>query len=492
MMKYSIRFLLLLIISLLLVSPLSLADYEKQLDPNRFDKLLGESWYGAYLQGNKIGYDVKIFEGISAPIEGWRFQDRIVMIISALGVTDTMEVTDERLYQAPGGELYSSNYSYKSRNGKITVDGVKEADEFIVTTTVVGRSSKLVLPYPVELLDDYLLHLQLPNSGKLKTGEVYTVSTYDPTPPKTGAMSIVLTVKSIEKSMFNGVPLDICKYQLNIPEMGLTGELIVDHFGHELLIDMGTGIIIKHETKEIALKFDESFDILSASIIKVDNPITDPTILKSTKLLVSGVDDVEFIESDYQHVKKTDAGFILSINRPTVPEKTYTIPVNINEVSEFLKPDIFIQSDSKEIVDLAKSIIGSKTNSYRAALTINSWVSNNIEKRYTPEISNALQTFQSGQGDCGEHSVLAVALCRAVGIPARPVSGLIYWPPGNGFGYHAWMEVYVGEWIPMDPSWDEELANPTHIVLTTGDIIDQSIILSKVMGKMGIEVLEVE
>jgi hypothetical protein len=492
MFKYSIRLLVLLITSLLIVSPLSFADNETELHSNRFAKLLGESWYGVYIQDNKAGYDIKTFERITAPIDGWRFKERTLIIVSALGVTDTMEVSDERFYLAPRGELYSSKYSLKGGTGKMTVDGVKEADEFLITTTVAGRSSKLVLPYPVELLDDYLLHLQLPLSGQLKIGDVHTVSIYDPTPPKTGAMSAELTVESIEKSMINGVPMDVCKYQLYIPDMELTGELVVDHYGHELLVDLGTGIIVKHETKEIALKLDESFDVLSATIIKVDKPIEDPTALNSMKISVTGVDDVEFIESDYQRVEKTDTGFIITINRPTVPDKTYTIPVNLEEVSEFLKPNVYIQSDSEEIIALAKNIVGKRTNSFRAAYSINNWVYHNIEKIYTPEISNALQTLQSGQGDCGEHAALAVALCRAAGIPARAVSGLIYWPPGNGFGYHAWIEVYVSEWIAMDPSWDETQANPTHIALATGDIIEQSIILSKVMGKMNVEVLEVE
>ncbi len=68
--------------------------------------------------------------------------------------------------------------------------------------------------------------------------------------------------------------------------------------------------------------------------------------------------------------------------------------------------------------------------------------------------------------------------------------GLMYWEPGGGFGYHAWVEAYVGQWIQMDPTWNQELASPAHIALTRGDIISQVSVLMKVMGKVKIEVLE--
>jgi hypothetical protein len=98
--------------------------------------------------------------------------------------------------------------------------------------------------------------------------------------------------------------------------------------------------------------------------------------------------------------------------------------------------------------------------------------------------------LNSKKGDCGEHTALAVALLRASGIPARPIVGLIYYPPGGGFGYHAWTEVYIGKWLQMDPTWNEELANPTHIALARGDMIAQVSVLHRVLGNIAISVLD--
>ena len=385
-----------------------------------------------------------------------------------------------------------TDFSMRNKTGAITVKGIKQGDKYVATISVAGQESKKLLTYPQELLDDFFRVELAAINNSLAVGDFFIKNTFESLPPRTGQSPTEHTVESIEKMMINGVSSDVYKLKMFLPDENVTGSLIVDQAGNNLSWDMGTGLTIKLESKEQAMKLDESFDVLDATLIKVSQPIDDPTKLKSANFRVTGVDDIEFIEMDYQHVEKTDNGFILSINRPTVPEMTYSIPVNLDEMTEYLKPEVFIQSDSKEIVDLVKQIVGSKTNSYRAALTINSWVYNNIEKVYTPDISNALQTLQNGQGDCGEHAVLAVALCRAAGIPARSVTGIIYCPPGNGFGYHAWVEVYVGEWIAMDPSWNESETNPTHIALAIGDVVDQSVILTKVMGRMQIEVLAVE
>ena len=86
------------------------------------------------------------------------------------------------------------------------------------------------------------------------------------------------------------------------------------------------------------------------------------------------------------------------------------------------------------------------------------------------------------EGQCDHYSILFVALCRAAGIPARGVTGMVGWGPWikekdlvlrntihtmltpNGLaaarlygpiGGHIWAEFYLPEygWIPVDPTW---------------------------------------
>lgn len=69
--------------------------------------------------------------------------------------------------------------------------------------------------------------------------------------------------------------------------------------------------------------------------------------------------------------------------------------------------------------------------------------------------ASASEVIQTLKGDCTEHSVLLVALCRAVGIPARAASGILYVDSWLGekrvFGGHQWTQVYLdGKWYDVD------------------------------------------
>ena len=75
-------------------------------------------------------------------------------------------------------------------------------------------------------------------------------------------------------------------------------------------------------------------------------------------------------------------------------------------------------------------------------------------------------------GDCTEFTLLFVALSRAAGIPARRVVGLAATRVDNApaFGFHAWAEVALdGHWVQVDPTWNEPVADATHLLLMEGD-----------------------
>jgi transglutaminase-like putative cysteine protease len=80
--------------------------------------------------------------------------------------------------------------------------------------------------------------------------------------------------------------------------------------------------------------------------------------------------------------------------------------------------------------------------------------------------------LKQGKGDCTEHTRLFVALSRAAGIRAREVKGLVFANYGQGgpaLYWHAWAEVQVGaDWIAMDPTFNQDVADATHIALGRG------------------------
>jgi transglutaminase-like putative cysteine protease len=67
----------------------------------------------------------------------------------------------------------------------------------------------------------------------------------------------------------------------------------------------------------------------------------------------------------------------------------------------------------------------------------------------------AAQVCRLGRGDCTEHAVLAVALLRSMGIPARAVVGMYladeFQGVKNSFVYHMWAESHTGgRWRLVD------------------------------------------
>ena len=128
----------------------------------------------------------------------------------------------------------------------------------------------------------------------------------------------------------------------------------------------------------------------------------------------------------------------------------------------------FVQSDDPRIVGVAREIVGEETNSWRAALQLFEWVDTEIENEATASVPSAVDVLRMRKGDCNEHTVLYVALARAVGLPAKTDVGLVY--KDGLFYYHAWPEVYVGTWIRMDPTLGQQIADATHIKLTEGEL----------------------
>jgi len=79
------------------------------------------------------------------------------------------------------------------------------------------------------------------------------------------------------------------------------------------------------------------------------------------------------------------------------------------------------------------------------------WVVEQTEYQLIDGIGGARYCLDEGHGECGDYSALFVALCRAAGIPARPVVG--FWA-GKTNGWHVWAEFMLptGDWLPVDPS----------------------------------------
>lgn len=93
------------------------------------------------------------------------------------------------------------------------------------------------------------------------------------------------------------------------------------------------------------------------------------------------------------------------------------------------------------------------------------------DKDFSVGFASALEVCHHPRGDCTEHGVLAVALLRRLGVPARGVTG---WVALNQvLGLHFWVEVQLKDrWVPIDPTFDQAPASALRIKLGDSDLAD--------------------
>ena len=138
-------------------------------------------------------------------------------------------------------------------------------------------------------------------------------------------------------------------------------------------------------------------------------------------------------------------------------------------LSYYCLPSSGIDSDNGDIIRSANAITAGITNDYNKALSIHDWVADNIwydmdlyEKRTSNRDCTASNVLATRRSVCEGYTNLTVALCRAIGLPAKKVCGYGRttgdWPnnvASEDSINHAWCEVFVdGRWVIIDPTWD--------------------------------------
>lgn len=82
--------------------------------------------------------------------------------------------------------------------------------------------------------------------------------------------------------------------------------------------------------------------------------------------------------------------------------------------------------------------------------------------------TSAIDAFQDRQGVCQDHSHVFIAMCKALGLPARYVSGYLFVPNTSHLASHAWAEVFLDNtWYCFDTS--NQLFSPeAHVYVAVG------------------------
>jgi transglutaminase-like putative cysteine protease len=183
-------------------------------------------------------------------------------------------------------------------------------------------------------------------------------------------------------------------------------------------------------------------------------------------------------------------GDTLVVEREGAPlTAAYELPADSARWAAALAPTPLIQVNDPKIRARARQIVGDDRDPVRAARLLTDWVYRALDKRVTLSVPSARQVLEAGRGDCNEHTVLYVALARAVGLPTRTATGLVH--VRGRFYFHAWPEVWLGRWVAVDPTLGQFPADASHLRFVIGGLARQ-VELVRLIGSLQVDVLDAE
>jgi hypothetical protein len=232
------------------------------------------------------------------------------------------------------------------------------------------------------------------------------------------------------------------------------------------------------EPAEVAQKLDEPLrvsSLITMSLVKPSQPIDRPGRVREIIFHLKPLRSPELVPEDHrQKILKTETlpnGFYRTTLAVKTESEMITAPSSwpkeSSQYPEYLEESAEVQFRHPMIRALARELVGNTQNDWQVAQDINRWVHSNLEKELVDTVT-ALDALHERRGECQSHTYLFTALARAAGIPTRILNGLVYSKKYAGFLYHAWPEVYVGEWRALDPTFGQIVVDATHIKLTEG------------------------
>jgi len=458
--------------------PVTDAEIAKAVEP-----FLRTEWGGVYLLGKKIGWTKTVFS--KAPDgRAYTLSTTLLARLSMLGVEQVMRIEETRTYGGPKWRLKRIDFTHAVGNrmsrasGRVTEQGL----EF--TRVTAGQKHTRRLPLPAESLTDAVRAQLMVVDPTTPLGTTTALRQFDPMLAKEYHCTATLVER--ETRRLEGVDTTVLTVRTHIREMNITSVSRLTSDGRTLETTVGLMFTVRREPEAVAKQMGVAVDPLAAAAIRLKRELPDVTRLSELVLLVRGLDEARFrIRSDRQVFDETDSPgeYRLTLKRGRWPTKAVVPgPDDAHRFKATLAATPFIQSDHPDIVALAKRIVGEETDARRRVNRLADWVFENLKKDYSAALSSALDVLQTRSGDCSEHTILFVALCRAAGIPAEEVAGVVYGRGFGGFLYHAWARVYVGEWVEVDPTFNETTVNASHIVFVVGPLESQVAVVNLIGG----------
>ena len=475
----------------------------------------GAEFYAVSMGAGPIGYASST---VDTTAEGLRVRDLLVVDIEALGkVQRTQLATEIRLTRDL--RLRGFDGSLDAPGAAFRASGVVEGDSVLSVTVDAGGGrphvTRVSLEHPIVM--NSLLPLQLAFGHQLAPGKEYAVRLFDPMTMEERDVTVRVLAEStlvapdsarLDSAAGRWVPArqdTMRAWKVAEEYGGVSTESWIDRQGRIVSAVSPIGFRMERmpfemavenwrksaETRAAAGGGPGGGDVIAATAITANVPLA-PQDLGELRVALGNVSLAGF---DLAGGRQRLVGDTLVVTRetgvgtpagPHPPLYDAKLPVLDTSVAAELAPEPLVQSDDPRIQAQARQIVGRERRAGPVAELLERWVYASLRKEITISVPSAVQVLEDRRGDCNEHTVLYVALARAVGLPARTAAGLVYLR--GRFYYHAWPEVWLGQWVAVDPTFGQFPADASHLRFVIGGLARQ-VELLRLIGRVRVTVV---
>ena len=429
------------------------------------------TYYTLSIDGTSVGFASTTVDTVP---DGLTVDDHLFLEVPA---HSQLTVTDVRTFANLSNdfELRTFDVSHAVRDVQFTSSGRIVDDTLLVVeietdgfrdSVRIRVSRPLVLPphAPFKLI----------RRQNLAVGDTQTVHTFDPVAMRHDFVSLRIEAESTlivpDSAVWDSVQRQwesarwdtVHAWRVLESTNGKRVVSWIDDWGMPVAIDTPGGLSFARSAFETAFFNFRERDSVAARV-----PVGDSTVVRATlgalgapwqadafrshlQVRLSGtqLDQLDLVGGN--QTVHGDTVNVTAVNLDQV-HRTSRLPIEDQAVSRYVSPDPLIQSDDPLIAAQARSVVGRTRNPRNAATRLTTWVHDELQPQPGASAPTASAVLDRRAGDPNDHALLFVALARAIGLPARVVSGLLY--ARGYFYYHTWSEVYVDDyWIAADPT----------------------------------------
>jgi len=445
--------------------------------------------------------------------EGFVLEDFMSLELPALGQEGRAVVRTE-VELSPALVMKTFSFSLDSEVGAFEASGAVQGDTLLQVRVDAGGEGTEELSYRIDEPPIFasILPLRVAAGRELEVGSELRLPIFDPSSLSTRTV----TVRVLEHDTLmvpDSASLDpesgrwspgrydtIPAWKIGEAYGGVEVESWVDEDGRIIRAESPMGFAMERTEYELAQQATADArgfasspvddDVILSTAIQSNVELEGLETYDSLRFRLSGVDLEGF---DLGGGRQELRGDTLIVRREAWNEVDpgYDLPYPRMDLREFLRPEPLIQSDDPGIEEEARRIAGWRPyrslDPRRATARLSRSIYEMLEKEIVFSVPSAAQVLESKRGDCNEHTVLFVAMARALGLPARTAVGLVY--VDGSFFYHAWPEVWLDGWVAVDPTLDQLPADAAHIRFVIGGLARQVEIV-RLIGNLEIEVLD--